>query len=260
MAALIAGTSYRGEFEARLEVVIKEAEEAPGTILFIDEIHTLVGAGAVGGSAMDGANILKPALARGSIRLIGATTTDEYRKHFEKDPALERRFQVVRVGEPSRDEALEILGGLRDRFEKHHGVKISSDALAAAVDLSIRYMHDFRLPDKAIDLVDQACAMAMLRSFSTPAPAKGGKRMVIGREEIAQAIAERCKIPVERLAGDERNRLLHIEEALEERVKGQPQAIAAIADAVRVARSGMKNPNKPTAVFLFAGPTGTGKT
>ena len=199
-------------------------------------------------------------LGRRSIRLIGATTTDEYRKHFEKDPALERRFQVVRVEEPSRDEALEILAGLRDRFEKHHGVKISSDALAAAVDLSIRYLHDFRLPDKAIDLVDQACAMAMLRSFSTPAPAKGGKRMVIGREEIAQAIAERCKIPVERLAGDERNRLLHIEEVLEERVKGQPQAIAAIADAVRVARSGMKDPNKPTAVFFFAGPTGTGKT
>ena len=260
MAALVAGTKYRGEFEARLQAVIKEAEEMPGVILFIDEIHTLVGAGAVGGSAMDAANILKPALARGSIKVIGATTTAEYRRDIEKDPALERRFQVVWVEEPSRDEAVEILRGLRARFEEHHSVKIAPDALEAAVDFSIRYLHDFRLPDKAIDLVDQACAMAMLRSFSKTAGQADAKRGAISKGDIAAAVAERCKIPVARLAGDERERLLHIEATLEMRVKGQSQAISAVADAVRMARSGMKDPNKPTAVLLFAGPTGTGKT
>jgi ATP-dependent Clp protease ATP-binding subunit ClpC len=260
MAALVAGTKYRGEFEARLQAVIKEAEETPGVILFIDEIHTLVGAGAVGGSAMDASNILKPALARGSIKVIGATTTAEYRRDIEKDPALERRFQVVWVEEPSRDEAVEILCGLRARFEEHHGVKIAPDALEAAVDFSIRYLHDFRLPDKAIDLVDQACAMAILRSFSKAAGNARAKRGAIGKDDIAAAVAERCKIPVARLAGDEGERLLHIEATLETRVKGQSQAISAVADAVRMARSGMKDPNKPTAVLLFAGPTGTGKT
>jgi ATP-dependent Clp protease ATP-binding subunit ClpC len=258
MPALIAGAQYRGQFEERLQAVIKEAEAAPDVILFIDEIHTLVGTGAVGGSAMDAANILKPALARGSIRLIGATTMAEYRRDIEKDPALERRFQAVWVEEPTRGEALEILRGLRARFEVHHGIQIEPEALEAAVDLSIRYIHDFRLPDKAIDLVDQACAMAILRSFSkSAAPAKRGG---IGREEIASAVAERCHIPVAQLAGDERERLLRIEAMLEGRVKGQPQAIGAVADAVRVARSGMKDPKKPAAVFLFAGPTGTGKT
>jgi len=258
MAALIAGTKYRGEFEARLQTVIKETEEIPGVILFIDEIHTLVGAGAVEGSAMDASNILKPALARGSIKLIGATTTAEYRKHIEKDPALERRLQAVWVEEPTQEEALAILRGLRERYEKHYSVQISDDALESAVALSVRYLHDFRLPDKAIDLVDQACAMAMLRSFSAtknPKPAR-----VIQREDVASAVSERCKIPVESLTADERERLLHIEEALALRVKGQSQAVKAVADAVRVARSGMKDPHKPTAVFLFAGPTGTGKT
>ena len=258
MAALVAGTTLRGEFEARLLAVIKEAEEAPEVILFIDEIHTLVGAGA-GGGAMDAANILKPALARGSIKVIGATTTAEFRRHIEKDAALERRFQPVWVEEPSRDEAVEILDGLRARFEKHHAVEIGDDALAAAVDLAIRYLPDFRLPDKAIDLVDQACAMAMMRSLSAKGPS-AERTNVIGKDDIAAAVAERCKIPVAQLAGDERARLLHIESALEARVKGQPQAIAAVADAVRVARAGMKDPQKPVAVFLFAGPTGTGKT
>ena len=259
MAALIAGTKYRGEFEERLQAVIKEAEQQSEVILFIDEIHTLVGAGAVGGS-MDASNILKPALARGSIRLIGATTTAEYRRDIEKDPALERRFQAVWVEEPTRDEAVEILRGLRTRFEEHHGVGIAPDALEAAVDLSIRYIHDFRLPDKAIDLVDQACAMAMLRSFSKSAAKPHAKKKAIDRDDVAAAVAERCKIPVAQLAGNERERLLRIEATLEERVKGQAQAISAVADAVRVARSGMKDPNKPTAVLLFAGPTGTGKT
>lgn len=260
MAALIAGTQYRGEFEARLQAVIKEAEEQPGVILFIDEIHTLVGAGAVAGSAMDGANLLKPALARGTIKVIGATTTAEYRRDIEKDPALERRFQVVWIEEPSRDEAVEILRGLRARLEEHHGVKIAPEALEAAVDFSIRYLHDFRLPDKAIDLVDQACAMAMLRSFSKSAAQPRSNREAISRDDVAGAVAERCKIPVARLAGNERERLLQIEAALEVRVKGQLQAIGAVADAVRMARSGLKDPNKPTAVLLFAGPTGTGKT
>jgi ATP-dependent Clp protease ATP-binding subunit ClpC len=260
MAALMAGTKYRGEFEARLQAVIKEAEAAANVILFLDEIHTLVGAGAIGGSSMDAANIFKPALARGSIRVIGATTTDEYRRDIEKDPALERRFQAVWVAEPSRDEALEILRGLQERLEKHHSVKIDDAALVAAVDLSIRYLPDFRLPDKAIDLIDQACAMAMLRTFSAP---KGSDRAVeqkIGRNDVAKAVAERCKIPVADMGSDERERLLHIEDALAARVKGQSQAIQAVADAVRVARSGMKDPDKPIAVFLFAGPTGTGKT
>jgi ATP-dependent Clp protease ATP-binding subunit ClpC len=259
MASLIAGTQYRGEFEARLQAVIKEAEKEPGVILFIDEIHTLVGAGAVSGGSMDASNILKPALARGSIKVIGATTTAEYRRDIEKDAALERRFQVVWVDEPTRDEAVAILNGLRSRFEQHHGVKIAPDALVAAVDFSIRYLNDFRLPDKAIDLVDQACAMVMLRSFSKPAQPSANQG-AIGRDDVAAAVAERCKVPVAQVAGDERDRLLHIETALAARVKGQPQAIDAVANVVRVARSGMKDPNKPTAVLLFAGPTGTGKT
>lgn len=258
MAALVAGTTLRGEFEARLLAVIKEAEESPEVILFIDEIHTLVGAGA-GGGAMDAANILKPALARGSMKVIGATTTAEFRRHIEKDAALERRFQTVMVEEPGRDEALEILHGLRGRLEKHHAVGIGDDALAAAVDLAIRYLPDFRLPDKAIDLVDQACAMAMVRSLSAKGRA-AARVNVVGKGDIAAAVAERCKIPVAQLTGDEKARLLHVESALEARVKGQPQAIAAVADAVRVARAGMKDPQKPVAVFLFAGPTGTGKT
>lgn len=259
MAALIAGTKYRGEFEARLQAIVQEAEAAPNLILFLDEIHTLVGAGQVKGSRMDAANIFKPALARGSIRVIGATTADEYRRDIESDPALERRFQAVSVEEPSRDEALKILRGLRERLEKHHTVKIEDAAFVAAVDLSIRYLHDFRLPDKAIDLIDQACAMAMLRSFSAP-KASGRAVQNIGRNDVAEAVAERCRIPVAQMGSDERERLLHIEDALGERLKGQAQAIKAVADAVRVARSGMKDPQKPIAVFLFAGPTGTGKT
>ena len=261
MPALLAGAQYRGQFEERLQAVIKEAEHhQPEVILFIDEIHTLVGTGAGGGSAMDAANILKPALARGSIKLIGATTTAEYRRDIEKDPALERRFQAVWVEEPTRDEAVEILRGLRMRFEEHHGIEIQPSALEAAVDLSIRYIHDFRLPDKAIDLVDQACAMAMLRSFSRSAAKTRANKKAVGKDDIAAAVAERCKIPVAQLAGDERERLLRIEAILETRVKGQSQAIRAVADAVRVARSGMKDPTKPSAVLLFAGPTGTGKT
>jgi ATP-dependent Clp protease ATP-binding subunit ClpC len=259
LASLIAGTKYRGEFEARLQAVIKEAEADPNVILFLDEIHTVVGAGAVEGSSMDAGNIFKPALARGSVRVIGATTTAEYRRDIERDGALERRFQVVWVEEPTREEAVEILRGLRERFEEHHAVEIADSALVAAVDLSIRYLHDFHLPDKAIDLVDQACAITMLRSFS-PTKNPKSKERVIQPDDIALAVAERCKVPVENLASNERERLIHIEEALAERVKGQSQAIEAVADAVRVARSGMKDPNKPTAVFLLAGPTGTGKT
>jgi ATP-dependent Clp protease ATP-binding subunit ClpC len=260
MPALMAGTSYRGEFEERLQAVIKEAEVAPNLILFLDEIHTLVGAGAIGKSSMDAANIFKPALGRGSIRVIGATTTEEYRRDIEKDPALDRRFQAVWVEEPSRDEALEILRGLQERLEKHHSAKIDDAALLAAVDLSIRYLPDFRLPDKAIDLIDQACAMAMLRTFSAPKGSDHAIGQKIGREDIARAVAERCKIPVAQIGGDERERLLRIEKALGEHVKGQSEAIKAVADAVRVARSGLKDPQKPIAVFLFAGPTGTGKT
>lgn len=260
MSALIAGTQYRGQFEERLQAVVKEAEHKPEVILFIDEIHTLVGTGAGGGSTMDAANILKPALARGSIKLIGATTTAEYRRDIEKDPALERRFQAVWVEEPTRDEAVEILRGLRPRFEEHHGIEIAPEALDASVDLSIRYIPDFRLPDKAIDLMDQACAMAMLRSLSVSAAKAPATKKCVTRNDVAAAVAERCKIPVAQLACNERERLLQIEATLEARVKGQPQAINAVSDAVRLANSGLKDPNKPTAVLLFSGPTGTGKT
>jgi ATP-dependent Clp protease ATP-binding subunit ClpC len=256
LTSLVAGTKYRGEFEERLEAVIREASLEPKPILFIDEIHLLLGAGSASGS-MDAANILKPALARGAIRVIGATTIREYRQTIEKDGALERRFQAVRIEEPSADEALAILLALRPRLEAHHGVALDEAALRAAVEWSIRYLPDFRLPDKALDLVDQACAAAR---FQTLTPGKRAASAAIGRDDIAAAVAARCGIPVGTLTADEGVRLMALEGDLGKRVKGQPEAISAVAEAVRLARAGLKKPNRPMGVFLFVGPSGTGKT
>jgi len=256
LTSLVAGTKYRGEFEERLEAVLREASCEPKPILFIDEIHLLLGAGSASGS-MDAANILKPALARGAIRVIGATTIREYRQSIEKDGALERRFQAVKIEEPSAEEAVAILLALRPRLEAHHGVALDEAALRAAVEWSIRYLPDFRLPDKALDLVDQACAAAR---FQTLTPGKRTVSSGIGRDEIALAVAARCGVPVGNLTADEGVRLMALEENLSKRVKGQPVAISAVAEAVRLARAGLKKPGRPVGVFLFVGPSGTGKT
>ena len=256
LTSLVAGTKYRGEFEERLQAVLREASQEPKPILFIDEIHLLLGAGQAGGS-MDAANILKPALARGAIRVIGATTIREYRQSIEKDGALERRFQAVKIEEPSADEAVAILLALRPRLEAHHGVALDEAALRAAVEWSIRYLPDFRLPDKALDLVDQACAAAR---FQTLTPGKQAAAAGIGRDEIARAVAARCGIPVGTLTADEGVRLMALEANLSQRVKGQPEAISAVAEAIRLARAGLKKPGRPVGVFLFVGPSGTGKT
>lgn len=270
LTALVAGTKYRGEFEERMEAVVREASQEPKPIIFIDEIHLLLGSGSASGS-MDAANILKPALARGAIRVIGATTTREYRQTIEKDSALERRFQLLQVEEPTAEESVGILTALRERLEIHHGVKLEDEALRAAVEWSVRYLPDFRLPDKALDLVDQACAAARFRTL-TPAvkvagggtpPEQPGARIashVVGKEEIAAVVAARCGIPLGRLTSDEGSRLKQMEECLGRRVKGQPEAISSVAEAVRLARAGLKKPERPAGVFLFAGPTGTGKT
>ena len=264
LGALVAGTKYRGEFEERLEQVVRFAEADPSLVLFIDEIHMLLGAGDVRG-AMDAANLLKPALARGTMRLIGSTTSEEYRRRIEKDPALTRRFQVVWVEEPSREATIEILDGLRAALESHHGVHISHAGIEKAVDLSIRFLPAQRLPDKAIDVIDQACAHASLGSFwasrgsrltSTKSPA--GRE--IGAEEVAAVVAERCRVPLERLTTEESQRLLHMEEVLSKRVIGQEPAVSAVGEAIRTAKAGLKDPRRPIGVFLFLGPTGTGKT
>ncbi len=269
MSLLVAGTKYRGEFEERMQAVIKEASADSNIILFFDEIHTLMGAGKAGGS-MDAANILKPALARGEIRVIGATTIAEYRLHIEADAALERRFQKVDVEEPSPEEALEILRGLRARMEEHHVITITDAAISAAIEWSVRYLPDFRLPDKAIDLLDTACAQARFLTFSgkgASRPFKGsntdGTSMppgVVDREHIAAAVASRCKVPVGSLTEDEGQRLRSMEDVLAERVKGQHDAIKSVSEAVRMARTGLGNPNRPVGSFLFVGPSGTGKT
>jgi ATP-dependent Clp protease ATP-binding subunit ClpC len=258
MSGLVAGTKHRGEFEERMQGLVEEACADPELILFIDEIHTLMGAGGEGSG--DAANILKPALARGDLCCIGATPVAEYRKHIEKDPAVERRFQAIWVEEPSREAAVQILRGLKPRFEEHHGLDIDEAALAAAVELSIRYLPDFRLPDKAIDLVDQACAAARMRSLSVADPRLGAEPPRIDRAAVAAVVAERCRIPVDRLTEDEASRLLRKEEQLGKRVRAQEGAVRAVSEAIRTARAGLKAPNRPVGVFLFAGPTGTGKT
>jgi ATP-dependent Clp protease ATP-binding subunit ClpC len=257
MGTLVAGTKYRGEFEERMQGVVREAGENRDIILFIDEIHTVLGAGGAQGS-VDAANILKPALARGDLQCIGATTIKEYRNHIEQDPALERRFQMVWIDEPTRQEAVEIIKGLRPRFEEHHGLAISDEAVEAAVELSMRYLPDFRLPDKAIDLIDQACASGRIRTLSVSSVTSDGTP--IGRAEIAAVLSERVRLPIERVGEDELQRLLRMEEALSRRVIGQEEAVSAVSEAVRTARAGLNDARRPIGVFLFVGTTGTGKT
>ncbi len=263
MAALVAGTKFRGEFEERLQGVIQRAAEEPGLILFIDELHTIIGAGAGSAEALDAANILKPALARGDLRLIGATTTQEYDRHLARDEALARRFEVVRVEEPTRAEAIAILTGLRPRFEGHYGLTVGDDAFEGAVDLAIRYLPERRLPDKAVNLVDQACARRALGEFGeagSAAPEAEGESAQIGRRDVATILSERCGVPFELVNQGDRERLLGLHRFLDARVFGQAAATARVSATLTKAYSGLRDPRRPIASFLFVGPTGVGKT
>ena len=308
LSSMLAGAKYRGEFEERLKKVMDEMQAHDDMIVFIDEIHTLIGAGATEG-AMDAANILKPALARGNFQVIGATTLDEYKKHIEKDAALERRFQPVQVGEPSEEDALSILKGLRDRYEAFHKVQITDEALAAAVHLSSRYIADRFLPDKAIDVMDEAASKVRMAVFTATPDVKAledelvqvqkekeaavtaqdferaatlrdkekelesdiaskqedskkdsESKLVVTESEIAAVVSEWSGIPVSRVAEEESERLLRLEEELHQRVIGQDEAVVAVSKAVRRARAGLKDPKRPIGSFLFLGPTGVGKT
>ncbi|WP_092484402.1 ATP-dependent Clp protease ATP-binding subunit [Desulfoscipio geothermicus] len=309
LASLVAGTKYRGEFEDRLKKVVEEITREKNIIVFIDELHTIIGAGAAEG-AIDAANILKPALARGELQCIGATTLDEYRKHIERDSALERRFQPITVEEPTVEETVEILKGLRDKYEAHHRVRISDAALTAAARLSDRYITDRFLPDKAIDLMDEAGSRVRLRAFTAPPDVKdleqrieevrkekeaavnnqefekaaqlrdeesklreeletrrsdwqqkkGGEELEVAEEDIAQVVASWTGIPVRKLAEEESERLLRMEEILHQRVIGQDEAVRAVSRAIRRARAGLKDPKRPIGSFIFLGPTGVGKT
>ena len=261
LASVVAGTKYRGEFEERIVGIINESKAHPEIILFLDEIHTLIAAGAAEGG-MDAANILKPALARGEIRCIGATTTSEYRKHIEKDPALERRFQPIIVLEPSVEDTLEILKGLRDRYEKHHQVKITDSALDAAVRLSVKYVPDRRLPDKALDALDEACTGAkvpFLSMYGEKEAKYTGTGEVTG-EVVAEVISKWTGIPIRQLTAKEQERLLNMAEIIKKRVIGQDEAVEKVGEVVKMARAGLKDPKHPMGVFLFLGPTGVGKT
>ena len=309
LASMLAGAKYRGEFEERLKNAMGEIKKAGNVILFIDELHTICGAGASEG-AIDAANILKPALARGEMQCIGATTLNEYHKHIEKDAALERRFQPVTVGEPSREESVEILKGLRDRYEAHHRVRITDEAIVAAVFLSDRYISDRSLPDKAIDLIDEAASRVRIKAFTAPPDMKeqqlkldalnketeeavahedfekaahlrdrkktlqnemarrrsewehtrNSKVEIVGEDEVAQIVGAWTGIPVSRITEDESRRLINLEAILHERVIGQEEAVKSVSRAIRRARAGLKDPNRPIGSFIFLGPTGVGKT
>ncbi|PYZ95683.1 ATP-dependent Clp protease ATP-binding subunit ClpC [Alteribacter lacisalsi] len=309
MGTVVAGTKYRGEFEDRLKKVMEEIRQAANVILFIDELHTLIGAGGAEG-AIDASNILKPSLARGELQCIGATTLDEYRKYIEKDAALERRFQPIKVEEPTNDESVKILKGLRDRYEAHHRVTITDEAIEAAVKLSDRYIADRFLPDKAIDLIDEAASKVRLRSYTAPPNLKeleqkldetrkekdaavqsqefekaaslrdseqrvreeletmkkewkekqGQENSEVTTEDIALVVASWTGIPVSKLAEEETERLLKMEEILHDRVIGQDEAVKAVSKAIRRARAGLKDPKRPIGSFIFLGPTGVGKT
>ena len=309
LAAMLAGAKYRGEFEERLKNAMAEIRKNGNIIMFIDELHTIVGAGASEG-AIDAANILKPMLARGEIQCIGATTLGEYHKHIEKDGALERRFQPVQVGEPTKEESVAILAGLRDRYEAHHRVRITDEALRAAVYLSDRYIPDRCLPDKAIDLIDEAASRVRIQAFTAPPDMKeqqlklsalnketeeavanedfetaarlrdrkkelqnemdvcrsaweqklNSKMETVGEEEVAHIVSIWTGVPVSKLTQDEAQRLIHLEDTLHRRVVGQEEAVKAVARAVRRARAGLKDPNRPIGSFIFLGPTGVGKT
>ena len=270
---LLAGTKYRGEFEKRLSSILAQAKKDPKIVVFIDEIHTAMGAGRSGDQGLDAANMLKPALSRGEFRCIGATTPDEYRRHIESDPSMERRFEKVLVGEPTREETLQILHGLKPKWEEHHQVRILDSALEAAVDFSLRYDTEHRLPDKAIDLVDKAAARTRVPVLSMRAPEQGGGSASasggavygdVTEEAVAYVLAEKRGVPPERimdgLASAERTRLLELDKFLAGKLIGQDQAIHRVAQRIRLAHSGIKSKRGPMAVFLFLGPTGVGKT
>jgi ATP-dependent Clp protease ATP-binding subunit ClpC len=300
LAGMVAGTKYRGEFEERLQGVIDEVTGANRmVVLFIDELHTVVGAGSAQGAPMDAGNMLKPALASGRLQVVGATTIEDYRRHIAKDSALERRFQPIMVNEPSIEEAVAILAGLRDRYQQHHRVRITDEANVAAVELSARYVTDRFLPDKAIDLIDRASARVRLREGAAPDTGPLERQVArvererdlavdelriadldlqldrlaaeleearsvdvpeVGADDVAEVVSRSTGIPVARLTEAERHRLLHLEEHLHRRIVGQEEAVEAVADAVRRGRAGLKHPHRPVGSFLFLGPTGVGKT
>src|SRR5712664_1103764 len=253
MGALLAGTKYRGDFEQRLKAVLKQLVDNPNAILFIDEIHTLIGAGAASGGTLDASNLLKPALSSGALKCIGATTYNEYRGVFEKDHALSRRFQKIDVVEPSVYETVEILKGLKTRFEAHHSVKYTANALTTAAELSARYINDRHLPDKAIDVIDEAGAAQKILP-------KSKQKKVVGKTEIEEIISKIARIPPASVSQDDRAALKNLDRDLKAVVFGQDQAIEALVSAIRTARSGLANPQKPIGAFLFSGPTGVGKT
>ena len=253
MGALLAGTRYRGDFEERLKQVVSELEKMPHAILFIDEIHTVIGAGATSGGAMDASNLLKPALSGGAIRCIGSTTYKEFRNHFEKDRALLRRFQKIDVNEPTVEDTIEILKGLRSAFEAHHKVEYTPEAIKTAVELSARYINDRKLPDKAIDVIDEVGAMQML-----VAPSQ--RKTTITAAEIEAVIATMARIPPKSVSSDDKKQLEHLERDLKQVVFGQDQAVAKLSTAMKLSRAGLRDPDKPIGSFLFSGPTGVGKT
>ncbi len=253
MGALLAGTKYRGDFEQRLKAVLKQLLENQNAILFIDEIHTLIGAGAASGGTLDASNLLKPALSSGQLKCIGATTFNEYRGVFEKDHALSRRFQKIDVTEPSVSETVSILRGLKSRFEAHHGVKYSAAALSSAAELSARYINDRHLPDKAIDVIDEAGAAQRILP-------KSKQKKVIGKSEIEEIVSKIARIPSRHVSTDDRTALRNLDRDLKATVFGQDKAIDALAQAIKMSRSGLGNPQKPIGCFLFSGPTGVGKT
>jgi ATP-dependent Clp protease ATP-binding subunit ClpA len=253
MGALLAGTRYRGDFEERLKQVVGELEKLPHAVLFIDEIHTVIGAGATSGGAMDASNLLKPALSGGQIRCIGSTTYKEFRNHFEKDRALLRRFQKIDVNEPSVEDTIKIITGLRPSFEAHHHLKYTTDAVKTAVELSARYINDRKLPDKAIDVIDEAGAMQMLLP-------ENRRKKVIGPREIEAVIATMARIPPKSVSADDKTVLASLDTDLKRVVFGQDKAIEILSSAIKLSRAGLREPNKPIGNYLFSGPTGVGKT
>src|SRR5277367_1869937 len=253
MGTLLAGTRYRGDFEERLKQVLKELEAYPGAILFIDEIHTVIGAGATSGGAMDASNLLKPALASGTVRCMGSTTYKEYRQYFEKDRALVRRFQKIDVNEPTIPDAIEILKGLKPYFEEYHKLRYTNEAIKAAVELSARYIHDRKLPDKAIDVIDESGAAQMLLPESR-------RKRTIGLKEIETTIATMARIPPKAVSKDDAEVLQHLKATLQRVVYGQDKAIEALSASIKLARAGLREPEKPIGCYLFSGPTGVGKT
>ncbi len=253
MGALLAGTRYRGDFEERLKAVVKEMEDHPDAILFIDEIHTVIGAGATSGGAMDASNLLKPALQGGKLRCMGSTTYKEFRQHFEKDRALSRRFQKIDVNEPSVPDAIKILMGLKPHFEEHHDLKYTNDAIKSAVELAARYIHDRKLPDSAIDVIDEAGAAQHLLSGLK-------RRKSLGVKEIEAVVAKIARIPPKTVSKDDAETLRDLEKTLKRVVFGQDKAVEALCSAIKLARAGLREPEKPIGNYLFAGPTGVGKT